>query len=607
MVLIFAGAVISEILFWAVERIVSLEVESRFERRMDDNQKILQSGINLNLHLVRALGDFFSARKEVNREEFRLFVANILKSNPEIQALEWVPRVTRAERPAFEEKARKEGYPLFQVTEKKMDGTIIPAGQREEYFPIYFVEPRRGNEPAVGYDLASDETRLAALVKSRDLDLMVATAPLRPVQERSNRAAFWVFLPIYQGGPSLHSRADRREKLKGFVGGAFYAGEMAESILRKGASPSGLDIYIKDKGAGAGQRLLHFHPSRLLRRDSIRALDENEVFRGRYGIKTMRVADREWTLVYRPVPGTLSSPLDMAPWFFLGGGLLLTFLVVTMLYLSWDYSSQLSQVNEKLQNTYDELKQNQGILIQTEKLTTIGTMAAGVTHEILNPVNVIGLHAQRLQWESKEGSDAAKSAEVICRSVQRISDICQNFRQFSRGESVSRAGFDPNVVVRDTIPLVQYAFRGMGVEVDLRLTEDSLVVEGNKNQLNQVFVNLLNNARDAMPSGGRVSILSRKVEAEGKSWWEARVTDTGPGIPKEIIGRIFDPFFTTKPKEKGTGLGLFVSHGIIHNHGGIILAINEPGNGATFIVRLPVKAEKAKERESSQGVANSSV
>ena len=112
---------------------------------------------------------------------------------------------------------------------------------------------------------------------------------------------------------------------------------------------------------------------------------------------------------------------------------------------------------------------------------------------------------------------------------------------------------------------------------------------GDPNQLQQALFNLIGNAKDAMPAGGDITIITSEVEEDGKWWWECRVKDTGMGIPEDVIPKLFDPFFTTKPEDKGTGLGLSVTYGIIENHGGKIWAESEPDIGATFVIRLPFK------------------
>jgi len=241
-----------------------------------------------------------------------------------------------------------------------------------------------------------------------------------------------------------------------------------------------------------------------------------------------------------------------------------------------------------LERSYAELKERQQMLVRAEKLTTLGTLASGLAHEILNPANIIGLHGQRLQMGGSSEAEAAQSAEVILRNVKRIDDICQTFRQYSREEKLKAAPLDPDSLITDTLPLVQHEYRTAGIEIALDLGGGGLRVMGDRSSLQQVFVNLYTNARDAMSSGGRLRISTQAAETAGQPCWEARLQDTGPGIPPGIIGRIFDPFFTTKPQEKGTGLGLFITHGIVAQHGGALLAESPPGQGATFIIQLPL-------------------
>ncbi|MBI3024997.1 MAG: hypothetical protein HYY66_04845, partial [Candidatus Tectomicrobia bacterium] len=239
-----------------------------------------------------------------------------------------------------------------------------------------------------------------------------------------------------------------------------------------------------------------------------------------------------------------------------------------------------------------KLKHSQAMLIRAEKLSSIGTLTAGAAHEILNPANIIGLHAQRLMWENAEGSSPHQSAQVILRNVERISRICEDLRRFSREEAAKREPFSPDDALRQCLRPLEPELRLAGIEVTYRLAKEAPSLLGDKGQIQQVFFNLLRNAMDAMPQGGALTVASREVAAEGARWWETRVSDTGGGIAPEVMPRIFDPFFTTKPEDKGTGLGLSVSYGIVESHGGKIWAENNPGGGAAFIVRLPIKEEE---------------
>ena len=251
-----------------------------------------------------------------------------------------------------------------------------------------------------------------------------------------------------------------------------------------------------------------------------------------------------------------------------------------------------AQDHARLQDTIEQLQRGQAMLVRAEKLSTIGTLTAGAAHEILNPANIIGLHAQRLMWENAEGSSPHQSAQVILRNVERISRICEDLRRFSRDEAAKRDPFDPDDTLRQCIRPLESELRLASIEVSDKLAGKAPIILGDKNQILQVFFNLLRNAKDAMPQGGTLTVASREAAGDGARWWETRVSDTGTGIPPDTLPRIFDPFFTTKTEDKGTGLGLSVSYGIIESHGGRIWAENNPERGATFFVWLPIKEEE---------------
>ena len=245
---------------------------------------------------------------------------------------------------------------------------------------------------------------------------------------------------------------------------------------------------------------------------------------------------------------------------------------------------------KRLRDALEKLQKSQEMIVRAEKLSSLGTLAAGAAHEILNPANIIGLHAQRMQWENPDESPARKTADVIVRNVARITRICENLRRFSRDNPVHIEPVDLDKVVADSLEAFSHEFRLLSIQAEVELGGENHLVKGDRNQLQQVLVNIIKNAVDAMPGGGRLSVGLREVPEDQDRWWEIRVADTGKGIPPDVLARIFDPFFTTKPEDKGTGLGLSVSHGIIESHGGKIWAESDPGGGAAFFIRLPALA-----------------
>ncbi|MBI3127763.1 MAG: HAMP domain-containing protein [Candidatus Tectomicrobia bacterium] len=243
---------------------------------------------------------------------------------------------------------------------------------------------------------------------------------------------------------------------------------------------------------------------------------------------------------------------------------------------------------DSLEASAKENQRNQDIVFRSEKLSTMGVLLAGATHEILNPANIIGLHAQRLIRDNAEGSMEHKSGEVMWASVQRITDICGGLRRFSRDDAPKSEPIAPSQVADDCLQLLAHKLRLASVRVEREFEDGEARVLGDRNRFMQIFLNLISNAVDAMPGSGTLTVRTSVVEEEGRRWWEGRFLDTGAGIPAEVMLKIFEPFFTTKPEDQGTGLGLPVSRQIAEAHGGRLWAESPPGMGAVFVVRFPL-------------------
>ena len=175
---------------------------------------IIQEKINRNVEIVKSIGSFYAASHKVERSEFRAFVARPLSQHPGIQALEWLPRVPHEERSAYEEAARLDGLEGFRITERQKQGVMVPAQDRDEYFPVYHVQPIEGNEAAVGFDLASITARLARLHRSRDNGKMGATERITLVQEKGGQFGFLIYSPVYRTSMPHGTIEERRVNLR---------------------------------------------------------------------------------------------------------------------------------------------------------------------------------------------------------------------------------------------------------------------------------------------------------------------------------------------------------------------------------------------------------
>lgn len=230
-----------------------------------------------------------------------------------------------------------------------------------------------------------------------------------------------------------------------------------------------------------------------------------------------------------------------------------------------------------------ELREKQEALLRSDKLATVGRMATQIAHEIRNPLSAIGLNTELLAEEiAGSGSEEAlRLCEAIAKEVDRLEDVTEQYLRFARPMQTHLARDDVGALVRDLAHFVGPELEAFGIELRLEIP-DSLMADIDEPQLRQALLNLIRNAREAMPSGGTLTLGARPVEGGGV---EITIADTGEGMSEDAVGRIFEPFFTTK--KSGTGLGLSLTQQIVQQHGGRLECESEPGRGTTFRVLLP--------------------
>ena len=246
---------------------------------------------------------------------------------------------------------------------------------------------------------------------------------------------------------------------------------------------------------------------------------------------------------------------------------------------------ELDRQNRSLEETVRERTER---LLQSEKVATMGSLLAGVAHELNNPLAVVTGQAQLLR-DTVSDPGVVRRAEKIDNAARRCVRIVRNFLALARRRAPERGDVQLNEVVQEAVELLAYELRTGNVEVSLGLTEDLPVLWADGHQLHQVLVNIVANAHHAMrhSSSPRRLTITTGLDRTGQQVRLA-IADTGPGIPAEIRAKIFEPFFTTKPPGEGTGLGLSLCRGIVEEHGGTIGVESEPGRGTTFLIRLPV-------------------
>jgi PAS domain S-box-containing protein len=240
-----------------------------------------------------------------------------------------------------------------------------------------------------------------------------------------------------------------------------------------------------------------------------------------------------------------------------------------------------------------DLQKTQTQLLQAEKMSSLGKLAAGVAHQLNNPLGGITLYAKLLLEDYDLIPEAVEDINRIIRDAQRGSETVKELLEFARQTQLKKVPVDINQAVARTLFLLENQALFYDIEIKKEFSENPLPVSADVQQMNHVFMNIILNAAQAMEGKGRLTITTGLMPARDRIF--IRIADTGPGIPTDILPHIFEPFFTTKEEGKGTGLGLSLVYSIIDEHGGRITAGNNPDKGAFFTIELPVQAEKGEE------------
>ena len=356
------GIALSVVAFSLLLNFERHEITDAFNRTAGDRALALAHSVADNVETLEDIESLYKASTEVQRHEFRAFIEHELEKRPGIQALEWIPRVLASERATYEEAARNDGFPEFRFVERETQGTMVRADLREEYFPVYYVEPYKGNEAALGFDLASNPIRLEALNKSRDTGQGVATARITLVQETEDQFGFLVFKPIYRKGFLVETLAQRRENLMGFALGVFRITDMLEHALALSDAHTGgpgLNIQLYDRSAPPEQQLLFTTVP-------VNGA-EGQPSSGLSFTETFDVADRTWELIVTSPVAGLSVWSIWQAWAALASGLLFTGLLsayflaaarraVAVERLVGVRTLELSQSNQRLEKAEEVLR-----------------------------------------------------------------------------------------------------------------------------------------------------------------------------------------------------------------------------------------------------------
>ncbi len=250
---------------------------------------------------------------------------------------------------------------------------------------------------------------------------------------------------------------------------------------------------------------------------------------------------------------------------------------------------QLQEIQQELQARIGAQRDAELRLIQAAKLAAVGEMAAGVAHELNNPLTTVVGFTELLLEDALLPESAHADLDMVLREAMRARNVVRRLLDFSRQSESSRTRADLNEIINDVLMLTKHLMRTSSVELSTNLQENLPWAQFDRNQIKQVIINLVNNAIYAMPRGGTLQVATEKSTRYNHSWIKLVVQDNGIGIPPDAMQRIFEPFYTTRGDKGGTGLGLSVTYGIITDHGGSIEVESQVEKGSSFTVWLPLE------------------
>lgn len=393
----FVGLAVSAGLFAFTARDAHIrEFQQAYQEEAVPLTVVLSRSIEHSLDTIESIQGLYAASNYVDAASFRAFVERNLTSSSSIKAVEWIPRVTAAGRATFEAAARQGGVTNYQITERNEAGELVPAAPREEYFPVYFVEPNSENAATLGFDQASDPIRREALERARDTGKTVTTQRIRLLTDISDHASFLAVVPLYSTGTVPSTIEGRRENLSGFAVGSFHADSIIHAALARTKELSALDLYIVDASAPPGNSLFYYHGTFAL---SGGRLSEEEVLVGNFERVKLPVGDHIWHLIFVPASG-LKMPTSIVPWTLGGFGAFISTLLALFVRTTQTrtrdiankvikQTAEISAANRTLELTMaerqrtDQLLQERNDALQLiHKLTVVGDNAKSIDEAI---------------------------------------------------------------------------------------------------------------------------------------------------------------------------------------------------------------------------------
>lgn len=590
--LVAVGVFFSFILYSAAKKMEQLQVKQNLYRESQKLFRDVEAVLYQNLGILDTLKVFYLSSIVVTRDEFKTFAGHFLQKANNIEALEWAPYVSSEQRNAYESEMQQEGFAAFRITERDPQERIIPAANREGYFPVHYVEPYESNKEVLGYDNASKEARL----KTAGQGQQQVIKPLSVSRKKGDDKDLVIYVPVFKDTGDPSQTGQNKNGLTGFMVGVFNFGRTFAGIQRELAARK-LTLKIFDESADEKNGGPVYASST--------GKERMVTDQGYTAKETIFFAGRSWTLVIQPTNEYLLSKNSNQPYMLLLGGFLVTLVIAVNFNLKQvekqhqalvlvqnkelKYITSMAEKARKDAVEYADrleksLKETQFAKSELERSNKeLEEFAYVASHDLQEPLRMVSGFTQLLEKKYKDHLDdkAREYIHFANDGAKRMQALIEALLQYSRVGKKDTAveEVDLNNVLAQVLTDLDISIKEARAEIKV---EPLPVLSVNRAQMVQLFQNLILNAlKFREPAKPPVIEVACQKKTDG---WQFSIKDNGIGIDPKFSEKIFVIFqrLHSNKKYPGTGIGLSLCKKIVENYKGRIWIESEPGKGSIF-------------------------